>query len=268
MKKIIKGNRTVAFLDILGFEQMVDSTPIGELSKKYEKLIDMLEHLIWPPYKTKDHPTLFPEHPNYSPWCMKNIYSDSIILISLDESLMSCLKLLIYSWRMTQVCLSAQMPVRGAITFGEIYINQNKNITLGKALTDAHKLEREQQWIGVSMDDNMKNSFPELFQEIRDILILSNIFLRYEVPFKDKPKKLLHTLNWRWNMVIEKGTRSLFSNSKDQSIKEKVTNTLDYAKSVVDSGQIYVKDQEKLPIELRSFFVGDSEPPFKHGDDL
>ncbi|MEK6765237.1 MAG: hypothetical protein AABY49_03290 [Planctomycetota bacterium] len=268
MEKIINGNRTVAFLDILGFGQMVDSIPLDELSKKYEKLIDKLEYLIWPLDKTKNHPTLFPEHQHYSPWCIKNIYSDSIILISLDESLMSCLKLLIYSWRLTQVCLSAQMPVRGAITFGEIYINQNKNITLGKALTDAHKLEREQQWIGVSINDNMEKSLPELFQKIRDIPILSNIFLKYEVPFKDKPKKLLHTLNWRWNVVIEKGTRSLFSNSKDQSIKEKVANTLDYAKSVVDSGQIYVKDQGNLPTELRSFFVGDSEPPFTHGDDL
>jgi hypothetical protein len=264
----ITGNRTVAFLDILGFGEMVNETPINELSKKYEYLIDTLEHLIRPLFATNDHPTLFPDHPTHSPWCIKNIFSDSIILISLDESLMSCLKLLIYSWRLTQVCLSARMPVRGAITFGEIYINQNKNITLGKALTRAYKLEKKQQWIGVSLDENMENLLPELFHQIRDIPILSDIFLRYEVPFKEDKRKLLHTLNWRWNMIVESGTRSLFSDSNDKNIKEKVSNTLDYAKTVVDSGQIHVKDEDNLPIELRSFWVGNSEPPFKHGDDL
>ncbi|MCG2722158.1 MAG: hypothetical protein L6290_09120, partial [Thermodesulfovibrionales bacterium] len=96
----------------------------------------------------------------------------------------------------------------------------------------------------------------------------SNVFLRYKVPLKENKSQLLHTLNWRWNMIIEKGTRSLFSDSKDKSIQEKVANTLDYAKSVIDSKQVYVKDQEKLPIELRSFYVGSSEPPFRHGDDL
>jgi len=267
-QNIITGNRTVAFLDILGFGVMVNETPINELSKKYENLIDTLEYLIRPVYFTKEHSTLFPDHPTHSPWCVMNIFSDSIILISLDESLISSLKLIIYSWRLTQVCLSFKMPVRGAVTFGEIYINQNKNITLGCALTNAVKLEKKQQWIGVSLDENMENLLPELFHQIREIPILSNIFFRYEVPFKEDKRKLLHTLNWRWNMIVESGTRSLFSCSNDENIKKKISNTLDYAKAVVDSGQIYVKDQNEFPIELRSFFVGNSKPPFRHGDDL
>jgi len=29
-----------------------------------------------------------------------------------------------------------------------------------------------------------------------------------------------------------------------------------------------MQNQDKIPVELRSLWVGDKEPPFKHGDEL
>jgi hypothetical protein len=160
------------------------------------------------------------------------------------------------------------MPLRGAITYGEIYLNQTKNITLGKALTNAYELESKQQWIGVVIDNTVEKSMPELFHEIKKTPILSDIFSLYNVPFKDGSKKHFRTLNWRWNMIVKDGTRSLFEKSDDPSISEKVNNTLEYAKEIVKNGRIYVQYQDQLPIELRSLWVGDQPPPFKHGDEL
>jgi len=97
---------------------------------------------------------------------------------------------------------------------------------------------------------------------------LSDIFLQYEVPLKDGSKERYHTLNWRWNMIVKDGTRSLFSKSQESGISEKVNNALGYSKSIIDSERVYVQNQDQLPIELRSFWVGDQPPPFRHGDDL
>lgn len=258
---------TVAFLDILGFNKKIYELNIEELASKYERLIDTAEALN-KPISDENLPTLFPDHKNHEALCIKNIFSDSIILISRDHTQHSALKLLIYAWRLTQVFIAFDMPLRGAISYGNLYTNLEKNITLGEALTKAYDLENKQQWIGSIVDNEMIDSMPELFQQINSVPILSDIFFTYNVPFKDGSFHSHHTLNWRWNMIVKNGTRSLFSKSQDSVVTEKVSNTLAYAKSVVDSKRVYVPSQEQLPVELRSFWVGDQEPPFEHGDDL
>lgn len=263
-----QNNRTVAFLDILGFKQIISETPIEELASKYEKLIDTAEGLNRPTLAGQNLPTLFPDHKANAPWCLKNIFSDSIILISNDSTQLSTMKLLVYAWRLSQVFIAYKMPLRGSITYGEIYTNPQKSITFGKALTNAYELENKQQWIGVVIDNYMKESMPELFQHIKNVQILSDIFFEYDVPFKDGATNRYHTLNWRWNMIVKDGTRSLFSESQDDVVTKKINNTLDYAKSVIDSKRVYVQNQDQLPVELRSFWVGDQQPPFSHGDDL
>jgi hypothetical protein len=263
-----QNNRTVAFLDILGFKQQIFETPIEELASKYEKLIDTTEALNRPALPWQKLPTLFPDYKNNTPWCIKNIFSDSIILISHDNTLLSSMKLLVYAWRLSQVFIAYKMPLRGAITFGELYTNPQKGITLGKALTTAYELENKQQWIGVTIDNSMKESMPELFQQINNVPILSDIFFEYEVPFKDGSTSRCHTPNWRWNMIVKDGTRSLFSKSQDAGVIEKINNALAYAKSIIDSKRVYVQSQDHLPVELRSFWVGDQHPPFAHGDEL
>ncbi|MGQ0518579.1 hypothetical protein ACT453_55425, partial [Bacillus sp. D-CC] len=81
---------------------------------------------------------------------IKNVFSDSIILVSEDDNRESVLKLLVYTWRLTQMFMGMGMPVRGGISFGEFYINENSNVFLGEALTNAYLLESKQQWAGVS----------------------------------------------------------------------------------------------------------------------
>jgi len=258
--------RTVALIDVLGFKKKVMQTPITELSKDYEYFIRVTEFLNKP---FGASPSLFPTHPNNAPWCTRYIFSDTIILISIGDDALNCLKLLVYTWRLSQFLLGRKMPFRGAIAHDEIYVNLDQNIVIGKALTKAYELEHIQQWIGIAIDKSVEDAYPELFLESKkpDIL-LNTLFLEYPVPFKDGSTKQMHTINWRFNLIVEKGTRSLFSDNLDVSITDKVCNTLAYAKAVIDTGKIYVHDQEHLPIELRSFYIGSSEPPYKHGDNL
>jgi hypothetical protein len=261
--------KTVAFLDILGFRDLLNTMSLVELAEKYDNMVASTNALNRPLLVEQQTPTLFPDQTKDKPWCGRYIFSDSIILISNHDDSLSCLKLLVYAWRFLQACLAMKFPVRGGIVFGELYENPRHTVVLGKGLTAAYDLERQQEWIGIAIDESVERRFPELFSFIKDEHnILSCIFPQYQIPFKDGTHKKYHTLNWRFNLIVEKGTKSLFSETENPSVKKKIRRTLEYAKTVVESGHIYVRDQEKLPVELRSMYVGSSEPPYPHGDDL
>lgn len=262
--------RTVAFLDILGFRSKLYGTSLLELAKSYERRIRESQFLNRPLDPTGNTPTLFKDHPNNVSWCSQYVFSDSIILVSHDENIMSCLKLLVYAWRLSQNFMAFGMPLRGGVVHGEMYANPSINVFLGKALAKAYELEGSQNWIGVAIDTSVMERFSAFFETINknENPILNDLLFEYPVPFKDGTTKLLRTLNWRWNLIVEKGTRSLFSDSDDPRIVEKTRNTLKYAEAVVQTGRLYVKDQSNLPAELRSCYIGEKEPPFKHGDNL
>jgi hypothetical protein len=133
----------------------------------------------------------------------------------------------------------------------------------------AYELEQAQAWIGVALHPSVHEQFPDLLPSNEAPRgLLDDIFLKYPVPMKDGSSQNLRTLNWRFNLVVEKGTRSLFANDGPQQVMQKVNNTLKYAEAIVRSGRIYVAEQSTLPAELRSMWIGGKEPPFPHGDDL
>lgn len=261
--------KTVAFLDVLGFHELLITTPLYKLAKAYDYSVSITNIMNRQFQLSEQTPTLFPYHKQGDPWCNRYIFSDSIILISNGDDLISCLKLLVYARRLIQTFLAMKFSVRGGIAHGELYENKITNVVMGQALTNAFELEKKQQWIGAAIDETVEHAYPELTAHMKDNNnLLSTIFLRYPVPFKNGITKDLHTLNWRFNLIVQKGTRSLFNENDDADVVEKINNTLAYARTVVNSGNIYSKNEETLPVELRAMWVGDAEPPFKHGDDL
>jgi hypothetical protein len=269
LHKPTSSRRTVAFLDILGFRQAIMNTPLSDLAGNYERRIAEAEAMLHPTGQKSGEPSLFPEHPVQTPLCQQFIFSDSIILVSIDDQAISTLKLLVHAWRLSQAFIAFKMPLRGGIAFGELYSNPLRNICLGRALTEAYELERSQDWIGVAIDQTVEDAFPEIFSaESTKLELLNDVFLRYKVPIKNGAFKDSRTLNWRFNLIVEKGTRSLFVESGPPDVMQKVDNSLKYAEAVVRSGRIYVADQSRLPIELRSMWIGGKEPPFEHGDNL
>ena len=180
----------------------------------------------------------------------------------------STLRLLVYAWRLLQLLLGSHFPVRGAVTRGPMYVNEQLNVFLGEALVRAYELEQQQQWIGVAIDPSVLSAHPDLANGLLpNDSLLGHIFREYDVPMKGDRTERLRTLNWRFNLVVKDGTRWLFAESDREDVAVKIQNTLAFAKSVVESGYVYARD-DNVPVELRGCFVGDTEPPFSHGDDL
>jgi hypothetical protein len=265
----IHSRRAVCFLDILGFRRMLEQKPLIEIAETYDRFISAATSLNRSFPITSSDPQLFPNHPAEEPYCIRYVFSDSLILIARDDDATSCLKLLVHAWRLVQATLAQRMSVRGAVACGEMYFDPAKGICLGHGLTAAYELEQKQNWVGVAIDSSVERAYPELFPSGLHLnSIYESLFLRYPVPLKGGGVIEVRTLNWRWNLIVEHGTRWLFPSSEDAPAQEKITNTLAYAERVVKSGCVYASDQRTCPAELRAFWVGGREPPFPHGDEL
>jgi len=265
----VHSRRAVCFLDVLGFRRMLEQKPVIEIAQDYDRFISFAEGFNQPWVHYKDEPKLFNSHSAGEPYCIRQNFSDSLILIAKDDDPLSCLKLLVHAWRLIQSALALRISIRGAVVCGEMYFDLSKGICLGHGLTAAYELEQKQNWVGVAIDSSIETTYPEIFPEgPSENSILNSLFLKYPVPLKDGSFLETRTLNWRLNLVVQKGTKWLFPDTQDESGLEKIQNTLAYAGNVIKSGCVYVTDQGACPIELRAFWIGDCEPPFPHGDEL
>ncbi len=97
---------------------------------------------------------------------------------------------------------------------------------------------------------------------------MNTLFPLYEVPLKHGSVGNRHSINWRWNLVVADGTRSLFGDAARWEFRRKVNHALEYAHWVRAASLAYPVDPDAIPLELRKIFVGSQEPPFEHGDEL
>jgi hypothetical protein len=259
--------RTVAILDILGFKEMIETTPIDDLSKKFARVVDgVLNKINRQLIQAPSEPSLFGDFGDEKSWCLSFHFSDTIVLISHDDSETSCLKLLVYLRTVTQFLLSSKYPSRGAVSFGEMFVDVDRRMFLGKALTDAHNLEKRQDWIGCAISNSIEVAFPNIFKKSD---VLEKVFPVYQIPMKDGPVQNMRTVNWRWGLVVQGGTKSLFPNIDKWPEKRKIDNTLQFAKSMRITDCAFAPNDSLIPLEVRTMFVGNGPPPpnFQHGDD-
>jgi hypothetical protein len=279
--------RAVAFLDVLGFRDKIYTMPLDALAFNYERVIRQIRWINQQQFlgAAPGLPSLFPNANSNDRPCIQHPFSDSIILIALGDDDESLLKLLVYTWRLTQLLLAFGMHPRGAITFGEMHVNESESIFLGKALTKAYALEQRQDWIGVALDRSVEARYGHIVNAYASPASRYPFLVRHAVPLKRTDRKRkpsqdsrrkssryerrsLIVINWRWNLVAKAGTRALLPASPKRDVRVKVAHTVTYLKKIVASGALYPTNENQVPVELRMFYAGDSEPPFRHGDEL
>lgn len=75
-------------------------------------------------------------------------FSDTFIIFASDDSWESFLLIERASRLFFQRLILKRIPLRGALTVGDLYTQKKKNIFLGKALIDAYEYGNKQNWIG------------------------------------------------------------------------------------------------------------------------
>jgi hypothetical protein len=120
-------NRFVAFLDILGFKDMVDRNSPEVVHKRYLDVIS-------------NPPSYF-----YGEKCKIHtyIFSDSIVIYSDDDSADSASQIFEYSQLIIIRSVACGTLLKGAIAHGEFTADKKYNIYFGIPLIDAFQLEEE-----------------------------------------------------------------------------------------------------------------------------
>ncbi len=83
------------------------------------------------------------------------------------------------------------IPIRGAITAGEIIID--KGIHIGKPIVDAYEMEQNQDWIGCWISDD---AIARISKELIERHMNGNLILKYEIPFKSGEIRECCVFNW------------------------------------------------------------------------
>jgi len=242
----------IAFLDILGFKDLIDNNNLEDVIKLYDKFEPSLlftmafTNLEWR-NKNLDNDDL----PGIDKTPLNSLMiSDSILIWTDTDSGKDFLQLLNTVKFHLGYAMGYGMPLRGAITFGELAIKSGKhekskklngfNTILGRPLTKAYILENQAEWSGCIVDDACIEYYNESVSNLENPVDSSFLeqmayLKRYKVPMKSGNLKDYYTVNWTTfgkPRVQKEEIRESFSmfNKKvnSWSVETKIRNTLQY----------------------------------------
>lgn len=184
----------IAYLDVMGFKELVFSGSVKNLDSYFSKITDELDSIK-----------------NENPKIQSLLISDSIILIA-PEGLRSLKQLISTIRRIQSALIWRKILLRGAISHGEVYYNEEKNVIVGKGYIKAYLLEQEAKFPRVILD-------PSIIKKVSDdkvgFLKLLNDSLEYN--FEDR---LIYTES-PFTKIYEDG---IFIDYANKTIKSKELN--------------------------------------------
>ena len=196
-------NRYIAFLDIMGFSDLVYRNKHDYVKKKMEvftKNLSKLEEVM--KLGTEENPDTFRS-------IRKVIFSDSVLLITPDSTKHSLTSLIVGCEIILANSFECEIPIKGAISYGQITADFEKSLFFGKGLIDAYKLEEQLLFFGIAIDNKVDKKL-RIFDISDEVLLL-----RRKIPTKSG--KIFHNII-NWGNVIE----GLFDNKTQLQMLEKL----------------------------------------------
>ena len=137
----------IILLDVLGFKNLFEKIGLDEIESKYRELIKVAEE-----HNFEGAFTIGPGgHPMYGNPGIKSAYfSDTIIFwCPYDPFRME----IIFDSMREVLCRSIEigLPLRGSISIGDVRIDKEKGVFLGKPIIEAALGETAQKWIGITL---------------------------------------------------------------------------------------------------------------------
>ncbi|MEW6299607.1 MAG: hypothetical protein AB1671_18050 [Thermodesulfobacteriota bacterium] len=124
------------------------------------------------------------------------------------------------------------LPLRGALAFGECYIDPTKQLAVGQPIVDAYRLEQHQEWLGAAVSADQ-------FREPSKVVPLREGcgIVPYPVPTKTKviPKGQLLALDWtRIPRMPPKVMQSLWKINARSVVEQALSEGLTNARSALE----------------------------------
>lgn len=232
-----------AFLDILGFKDLVNNNSNKNLIDLYSKIIDgSVENALSKGQINID------EDGNTNPnldYASVNtlVISDSILLWTNHDHPWSFMDLILVVREILYNSMKAGIPLRGAIARGPLVTQQHdkskgdilihRYTVVGKALVEAYKKEAIQEWSGCLIDEECISSLMgSVINDTLNILLNKNVIIKYKVPYKLGNIKEEYVLNWVSDKMSNKTIRESFSkynkSVNNWAVESKIKNTLEF----------------------------------------
>jgi hypothetical protein len=163
----ITTNRFVAYIDIMGFKDMLSKeghSKVLDMMKKFGKTIEFTYDMIQIENNVK---------------VIK--FSDCIMVYSKNGTKESLSSLLFLLSSLMEDLLTEKIPFKGAISFGKMTIDDKDSIYFGQPLVDAYLLQEELHFYGIIVHSSAENEIREIYKNISmKFLYLIN----YKCPLK------------------------------------------------------------------------------------
>lgn len=165
------------------------------------------------------------------------VISDSIIFIQDTLTQRGLLYILSYCRMLIGSCLADGIPIRGALSFGPVSVENKRGTTVvGLGLTKAYNLEAKQQWAGGIVDKECFEIIPKENQDLVNHLINNKknpIITKYNVPQKDGSIKEELAMDWTIYQLIKspEDIRAAFSKHNKEindDVEVKIKNTIKF----------------------------------------
>lgn len=253
----------VAFLDVLGFKELVENNSHEYLEHIYLNTLSAnVTHALandkFVIIHSKGQEYLTPDTRKASVNSL--LVSDSIIIWTENDSIESFTDMVLTVRNLMAYSFFGGLPLRGAIAIGPLTMQMGQepsrthnfqHTLFGKALVAACSLERVQKWSGCAISDAAVNRFEDLCKaklssnEIIGIKIMDeNLMCRYTVPLESGDKDMF-VVNWVNHHQARTNTPALLSAfpehnklkklqklSNDPKIEAKIQNTLKFVRHV------------------------------------
>ena len=209
---IVKGERVVAVFDILGFKNIIQKTRPDDLL-----------HIASIAQFLGDNCAVD------SAIIESFVFSDTIVLYGckghheLEASMLviSCSDLLSTS---TQ----SGFLLRGALTFGHLYIDHEKNAIVGAALVKGLELGQSQDWTGAIVDPDFNDLYLKAMKLVTESF--HNNLVHYPAPLKFGNRISYQCIGWMHQAQLnEKNLKRLFGSAiGTHDVYRKYINSLEY----------------------------------------
>lgn len=153
----------VAFIDILGFRDLVATTAHEVILQKLELLSERIEHIKTTTAKQEVKQGF--ESQELIPY----IFSDSVVIFTKDDSIGSCKLLLFACQDLFYHCFKIQLPIKGSISYGRMTVDLNKSIFFGKPLINAFSLHEELKYYGLILHHSAETKINEIDNDKYDL---------------------------------------------------------------------------------------------------
>lgn len=254
------GHKYIAFLDILGFSEIVNNSSQEEMAHIMSILVRDIQMGLTSEDvgKTKTKLYSYGFAPDLAEVTTNSILlSDTLVFWSNDDSVESFYALvkLVYVLMNTEAYYF-HIALRGAITFGELgflggqldlpLAELNLSSVYGKAIVEAYQYEKNQEWMGCLVTRKAIDSF--MSQEPNEVLradIFTKYIIEYDVPFK-APSGIIreknHVIKWARTWEADRfaeDIRKCFTQHQkldeipsNSSVQAKFNNTIEFTKYV------------------------------------